>query len=338
MTGLIAWVPAEIGTPRLDPHRVPASQQPFGGTPAEPPGRSIGWWQDLSVRFTKQISVTELPFSGYYPQGVPPIIVYKQGWFRDLDARFAKPYPITEQQLSGYYPAGVPPIIVYKQGWFRDLDEAIAKPFPVTQQRFPDYVALPILKPIGWYGLQYDYHFTQPYPVQLQRAWEAFPAMGNFPSGAIPRGGEAPWIDYHFTKPFNIQEQQFTAWPAEQVPLFFPPGSGKRYRPPTDYLPEPSDKGPNKPHQRPVWDRPEPPAPEPTPKIEPRTKGPPPLPPVAIFRDSAPVRVMSPEGLPTFQEYTPRNPLELRDELERARQEKDAIAALRVLGLLKGKQ
>jgi hypothetical protein len=99
-----------------------------------------------------------------------------------------------------------------------------------------------------------------------------------------------------------------------------------------DYIPRPPYKQkPNKPF-RPIWDRGKIPEGEPE-----KPSGPPPLPPLDIFGTKAPARIISMQGLPTFQEYAPENPLAMQQHLEQAMDESDALAALRAIGLLKDK-
>ena len=121
-------------------------------------------------------------------------------------------------------------------------------------------------------------------------------------------------LEIHFTAPFPVQDQQWDMWPAQFVPPppLPPPGSGRRYAPPTDYLPEPPwDERPRKP-VRPIWDRPAPPAPTPV-----APSGPPPLPPMSAFgpQPGAPLIVRS---LPTFNEHVTPDLVALGDRLKAA--------------------
>ena len=118
-------------------------------------------------------------------------------------------------------------------------------------------------------------------------------------------------------------------------PPFVPPVGGSGDLPIgllPDYIPRPPYKQkPNKP-VRPIWDRGKIQEPEPE-----KPSGPPPLPPMDIFGTKAAPRIISMHGLPTFQEYVPENPMALHQRMQEALDESDALAALRAMGLIKGK-
>jgi hypothetical protein len=153
------------------------------------------------------------------------------------------------------------------------------------------------------------------------------------PTTPTPQGWWSYQFDYKFALPFPVASQDFSEWDlVGAVPPFLPPGSGRRYEPPTDYLPEPPwDEKANKPF-KPVWDRG-------SGKIEqprPAKPVPPPLPPMDIFGKAAPLQVISTSGLPTFREYVPEDSLGLAQRMQDAMDESDALAALKALGIMKG--
>jgi hypothetical protein len=221
------------------------------------------------------------------------------GWRKDgLDLEFATPFPVTAQQYAAFQPKGTI-VSTYPQGWRKDgLDFAFVQPFPVQDQLYTP--------------------FREPEPITLP-TWYA------------------GWqFDYGFVKPFPVTEQIFSVWDlVGQVPIIFPPGAGKRYKPPTNYLPEPPYDGvPNKPF-RPVWDRG---GKIEAPKVQepPKPTGPPPLPPMSIFgARPAPMKVIDGRGLPTFNEYVPHNAAATAQRMKQAMDESDAVAALKALGLIK---
>jgi hypothetical protein len=97
------------------------------------------------------------------------------------------------------------------------------------------------------------------------------------------------------------------------VPQFFPPGSGRRYAPPTDYLPEPAwEKKPRKPI-RPIWDRGGKVQP---PEEEQKPRTPPPVP-ASIFEPEPPPLELT--SLPTFGQYTIDRPREIANRMKNVR-------------------
>lgn len=117
------------------------------------------------------------------------------------------------------------------------------------------------------------------------------------------------------------------------LPGFFPwlplplPGAGKRYHPPTDYLPEPAwEKRPRKPI-RPIWDRapsgaqPEVHHPSPPPGI-------PQMPPPGYF----PARPrLDYSTFPNFNEHVPPNLAGLGQRMHEARNSSDAMKVLKAV-------
>ena len=224
------------------------------------------------------------------------------------------------------------------QGWWGTQLEYrhFTPPLAVAEQQFSSFQPegkILIITPEGWQGIQLEYrHFTPPFPVAAQMFYAYDAELGNVPTAKTPHGWEGIQLETRFATPFPVTQQQWAAWEAQDVPLFFPPGAGKRYAPPTNYLPEPAyDERPRKPI-RPIWDRggkvekaAENPAENPA--------GPPPLPPLSVL-GLPPAAPMSTANLPRFDQYVPHDVLETARRLEQAREHADAIAALKALGLI----
>lgn len=111
-------------------------------------------------------------------------------------------------------------------------------------------------------------------------------------------------------------------------------GGGARSKRLTDYLPEQIGyrEAPQPKPVKPIWDRAsqvaQPQAPEPA-----TPAGPPPLPPASIFMQPQTDRQYD---LPDFHENEMDRPFAVKANLKRAKNESEALAALRALGLIKG--
>jgi hypothetical protein len=294
----------------------------------------IAWPTEWSYKFARPFPIYEQQWITHLDWEVP--VADKPGWRKDgLDYAFKLPFPVVEQQFLTHLET--PDRTADRPGWRKDgLDYAFTKPFPVSEQKFDGY-----FQPIGTIISIFaqGYHnddtdnpkqFAKPFQAYLQQYEIA--QYYEVPTTPTPQGFWGYQFDYAFLPQFPVAYQVFSVVQLlGEVPPFLPPGSGRRYKPPTDYLPEPPwDEKANKPF-KPVWDR--------GGKIEqprPAKPAPPPLPPLEIFGKAAPLQVMSTNGLPTFREYVPDDSLALAQRMQDALDESDAVAALRALGLLKG--
>jgi hypothetical protein len=279
--------------------------------------------------FAKPFPASEQQFSAHDPRAVPDQLNVEGVYFQSPDV-FAKPFPAHEQQFNSFQPQGFVKS-TFPDGWRSyQWEYRFAKPFPVAEQQFSTYFKFPPgVVPQGWYPHEPEV-FAKPFPVTEQSFQPVREPVPPPPPGF---GWWGYQFNYAFTKPFNAALQQFQAWDlVGAVPPNLPPGAGKRYKKPTDYLPEPPwDVKPNKPF-RPVWDKPkggeiEQPAKVATPA------GPPPLPPASIF--GPPGYAQRPAlNLPNFNNYAPQDPHGLAQRMNDAQDLSDAVAVLKALGLI----
>lgn len=322
------------------------------------------WGLQLEYAFAKPFPAAAQQFL-FEPQTTIRTAATPQGWHPlEFDYKFAVPFLAAAQQFSGHVPEPPPTGIalaqsheivvieqrtLYEQSFFPPkpipqpangwqavrFDCAFTPRFPVTEQLWFgfDLKQLPTTtRPEGWRGNQFEYAFTKPFPAHLQHDHTIIYGVVK---NAEPEGWRNYQFDIAFAVPFPAALQQFDATNRfDQIPPYLPPGAGRRYLPPTDYLPEPAYDVEQRKPIRPIWDRGGKVDPEKKPEPAPPS-GPPPLPPMSVFGQSAPMSVMSLDGLPTFQEYVPRDAMATARQLQHALDESDAIAALRALGLLK---
>lgn len=296
-----------------------------------------GWegQQLVDYSFTKPFPVSAQQYDAMPWQGLLATAKTPHGWEGwQLDYKFVQPFPVTDQLVNAFEPSG---FIGSKtpEGWQgQQYELKFAPPFPVVEQQYTAHFLRLIPKPEGWRSAQFDYRYSVPFPVASQQYADTerylFVAF-VFDPRIDPRGQQ---YEYRFAKSFPVEQQQYEA-PRDfaPIPIFLPPGSGKRYKPPTDYLPEPAwDEKPNKAPVRPIWDRPQKPTPEAEPAPPP---APPPLPPLSAFAERGPPRIMRKLNLPSFNELIPPNAAQLNQRMPEVMDESDAIAALRALGIIK---
>jgi hypothetical protein len=231
----------------------------------------------------------------FVPRPIPPPPGIENN-ARAFPERFAKPFPVVEQQFSAYIPEHVKVPLDVEGVIFQPPEPPqFRRPFPITEQQFAN------IRP----------------PEKIAAGWQL--------------GGQQ--LDFRFVPPFPVTQQQWGAWEAQNVPLFFPPGAGKRYLPPTDYLPEPAwDERPRKP-VKPIWDR--------GGEIEPakpaEPAGIPALPPLSALEPprGAPIVV---RALPTFNEHVTPDLIALGEILKgamvKARRDRDEEALALLLDAL----
>jgi hypothetical protein len=312
-----------------------AEQQWVAQAPQQPPTGAAPA-QTYEIVVINQTTIHQTLALGLPPQWQPP--APSQSWRAQLDYKFAAPFPACAQQYAIHLNYEVPTAKT-PHGWEGyQLETKFAVPFPASAQQFPAFqpqgtITNRFIALNGFLPYEYDYRFTPAFPASAQQYVAHLHRA--LPSAPTPHGWEGQQLDARFARPFPVAEQQYEATRnPEQIFPFYPPGSGKRYKPPFQYLPQPPYEVPDKPHKpvKPIWDRGgkiEEPKPE-------KPKGPPPLPPLSIFGASGTTRLLSPNGLPTFNEYVPQDSAAMAKRMQEALDESDAIAALRALGLIKG--
>jgi hypothetical protein len=325
-------------------------------------------------QFAKPFPVASQQDTAPFWRGNVPTAFQKEGWRGyQLDYAFAKPFPVQDQQYDAMPWQGLVPTATTPEGWQgQQLEIRFAQPFPVAEQQFQTWLAHPI--PIkafpGWEGIRLDYAFAKPFPVEQQWFDQRFQPRGKIlstffegwrpqefdylfakpnpafeqlhvthldfgvPSTPEPYGWWGLQYEIRFAQPFPVAEQQFAAWPAQIVPPYLPPGSGKRRDFPYPEYPQPArDQKPNKPF-RPIWDRG--PVKVEIPKAPERT-GPPPPPPAHIFTraaDQAPR--LDQFKLPSFDHLVPKDHVEFGNRMRQAMDLSDMIAVLKAAGLIPG--
>jgi hypothetical protein len=351
----------------------PAHLQQYVAHGPEPVPTAItphGWeGEQLERRFAKPFPVAAQQYAAHIPEHVR-VAEDSEGFYPQPPDVFAKPFPVASQQYTAFQPAGrirssfpdgwsgfqwsyafaVPLSVTAQQflahadehvpeaaeveGWFGEqLEHAFARPFPIASQQYSNFTPRGSIRtafPQGFWGYQFDIQFAKPFPVSQQQ----YEIKAPRPVATGIEFQFYPEPPVQFAKPFPVASQIFSVWDlVGEVPEFKPPGSGRRKDFPS-YIPEPPyDVKPRKPF-KPIWDRggkveePEKPA-----VVAPA--GPPPLPPLSIFGQPAPMQVMSPSGLPTFNEFVPHDAMATAKRLQQAQDESDAIAVLRALGLFK---
>lgn len=310
--------------------------------PANPPNTAQGGsFQPLNpIVLNKPFSAAEQQFQAL-PLNQPPRPVDAQFQRKQDPDVFVKPFPAAQQQWSSFEPAG------FIKTTFPDgfagvqWDLQFKKPFPVTEQQYavndPVEQVPTAPTPHGWEGQQLEVRFSKPFPVTAQQYISAGQTR-QVPTAVTPYGWWGIQYDIEFAKPFPVTQQQFSVWDlVGDVPPFLPPGSGRRYKPPFDYLPDPPyEAKPNKPF-RPVWDKPKQGVVE-QPKAAPQ--GPPPLPPAELFGtpgQAGSAKALAPAALklPSFVQYAPEDPLGLSRRMGEVQDKNDAIAVLKKLGLMR---
>jgi hypothetical protein len=329
----------------------PAQQQYTGHIP-EPFPPPNGWFDiEYSYSFAKPVRVEEQQFNAFQPRGVIRSIFPDgfsgQQWDRPLSSPLPIPkMRVEEQQYTSFQPLGT--IVIKVQGVWQGYlyDYSFAKKFPVEEQQFqamPPQIVFDARIAHGWQGNQFDYSFAKPYPI-TEQPYTTAPEPEPFPPG---HGWNGWQFDYKFAVPFPVASQQYeSVRHLGPIPPYLPPGAGKRYKPPTDYLPlPPLGEKPNAPFQ-PIWDRRKAEAAAAieaarlaalAPPVQPI--GPPPLPPLSVFQGvpAQPVPMQpgqAPFGLPTFQQFVPPDPMGLAHRMRETQDISDATAVLRALGLL----
>ena len=354
-------------SPEVFQKPVPVSIQPFQVTrpgPIETTKTPQGWGgEQFEYRFSTTFPVAAQQYTLHVNRSITTPTLPYGWWGKQFDTAFAKPFPASEQQFltwSDTQPvSGLAPISDGGNVFFdiRVIYQATANVYTPPTPAYsasPSFDAITLssfvietsedgslhppisaVVPHGWEGWQLNSKFSQPFPASAQQF--VAPYLYFVPPTFVAGEGWWGWPDYRFTPTFPVALQQFLALevaftqggkPLTEAPQ---PGGGKRYKPPTDYLPEPPTGAPRKPI-KPIWDRTgtiEEPAPTPKPS------GPPPLPPMSLFGQKGTVSLATPQGLPTFSEYVPQNSLATKQRLDQALEESDALAALRSLGLIK---
>lgn len=304
-------------------------------------GGAGSWQPHNPIVITKPFLTSEQQFQAL-PLNQPPRPVDAQFQRAHPPEQFKKPFPAALQQWSSFQPAGFIQSS-FPDGWkaLQQWDQALKKPFPVALQPYavndPVEQVPTAVTPHGWEGVQYEIGFAKPFPVALQK----FISEGQtrqLPSPIVPLGWWGIQLEYRFAKPFPVEQQQFSVWDlVGDVPPFLPPGSGKRYKYPTNYLPEPAyDAKPSKPF-RPVWDKPKQGVVE-QPQAAPA--GPPPLPPAELFGTpghAGAAKTLAPAALklPSFVHFAPEDPLGLSRRMGEVQDKNDALAVLKKLGLIR---
>ena len=292
------------------------------------------WQPENPIVINRPFAASEQQFQAL-PLNQPPRPVDAQFQRKQDPDVFKRPLSAALQQFNSFEPAGF--IKTTFPDGFRGVqwDIAFKRPFPISEQPYapldPPFEVPTAITPHGWEGVQYEIRFAKPFPVVLQK----FISEGQthqIPSPVTPYGFWNVQYDIQFAKPFPVSEQQFSVWDlVGDVPPNLPPGSGKRYKPPFNYLPQPAeDAKPNKPF-RPVWDKPrqgsvEQPAPKPS--------GPPPRPPASLFgtpghAGDAKVNAPPALNLPTFDQYGLADPSGFSDRMRESQEKSDAIAVLK---------
>jgi hypothetical protein len=268
--------------------------------------------------------VVEFDGSGAFAPSfaAPPGFAGKWGW--QLDFRLAKPFPIVAQQFAATNtPRSNIPTAPTAHGWEGwQLDSRLAKPFPVVEQLYSASLtpvgSVPTAKTAhGWESWQLNSQLAKSFPVAAQQFLSSFTLRSSIATAATPHGWEGWQLNIRFAKPFPIHDQQFVSWPAEFIPSAPPPpGSGRRYLPPTDYLltvPPAWNEKTRKPI-KPIWDR--------GGKVEepkqPASPRKPPPAPLSIF-GPGPQQPLDTSTLPKFGQYSIDRPLSLADRLMKAR-------------------
>lgn len=286
--------------------------------------------------FARPFPVSAQQFAAHIPQQVPTART-AHGWEGEqLDRRFAQPIAAALQQYAAFQPAGRI-VSFFPDGWRgAQWDNRFARGFPAVAQIFSATPSPRIFAPtLGWWGQQFDHRFARPYPAAGQQ-FAAFQPRGTI---SPPVGPQQGWwgyqFDHRFAQPFPVTEQIFSVWVLlGEVPVFHPPGAGKRRDFPS-YIPQPDyDAKPNKPF-RPVWDRPKQGAIEEHPA---KPAGPPPLPPGLLFGRSSQAgsaKAAAPQlVLPDFSQYAPPDPIGLADHMRDVQDQSDALAVLKALGII----
>jgi hypothetical protein len=265
------------------------------------------------------------------PLILPPSVVYPEGWRGSYEFRFAAPTAPAQQQWAAFEPAGKI-ASVFADGWRGSYEFSFVQPFPPARQQWASFQVQGTITsrfPEGWRGWQLDARIVLPLPASKQDFTHHI--VPTVVSQAVAHYGWFEDLSAARQAPLTPTGDTSPGWLG--VPIVVPalPGSGKRYLPPTDYLPEPPwDERPRKP-VRPIWDRPVP-APAPAaPAVRPA--GPPPLPPLSVL-GLPPAAPISTSNLPKFDHYVPDDVRDTARRLEEAREQADAIAALRALGLI----
>jgi hypothetical protein len=324
------------------------------------PGNTTTWGEyPLNPDVFKKPVAPELQqFSAFCPYEVPTAKT-PHGWEGEqLEYKYkdtlAPPHLAVEHQQYSAFPARGAIHTVYPDGFSgQQWDRALSKPLPIPQMRVEEqqYVGFQpagfilIKPPGGQWGWLHEYRFAKPFPVEEQQ----FLALDSeYIFGAKDYSGwHGDQLEYKFAVPFPVASQQYESTRRlGAIPPYLPPGAGKRYKPPTDFLPQPAfDQTPNAPFQ-PIWDRRKA---EAAAAVEaarvaalappPQPIGPPPLPPLSIFQGvpAQPVPMQpgqAPFGLPTFQQFVPPDPMGLAHRMRETQDISDATAVLRALGLL----
>ena len=338
-------------------------------SPAFPNGWQGGLEADV-VLAKPNPSATALFDVSLFQGNVPTPFTY-QWWEWQYNYRFARPFPAAAQQYDAMPWQGDVPSPKSPEGWQGyQFDIKFAVPFPTTDQQFLTHLDTRIPTKFfgeGWRNLQYDYAFIPPFPVASQRfqdswrldgksttffvngsqnVWDwqfakPFPLVDQqhvahldfqVPSPLRPNGWIGLLYDYAFAKPFPIESQIFSVWDLYgSVPVYYPPGAGKRRDFPFAGYPQPArDVEPRKPIKpvRPVWDK------EPE---KPQAPGPIPMPPAGIFvraADHAPR--LDAFKLPSFDKLVPPDHQSLAERMRHAMDMSDMIAVLRAAGLIPG--
>lgn len=277
--------------------------------------------QRFNVAFAKPFSAAKQQFSAFQPAGV--IVSTFPDGYRGVhwEYRFAKPFPPQAQQFTSYEPIGATPTGIAPDGWKgQQLDVKFATKFPAACQLYSGFQprgTVIITTPQGFQGQQFDYRFVRPVPV-TEQPFTTAPEPQPFPP---PNGWYTYEYSYQFAKPFPVVHQIYSVVQLRgDIPIFFPPGSGKRKDFPR-YIPQPAyDAKPNPPF-RPVWDKPregeiERPESAPVP-------GPPPLPPLDVFGGPA---IIDTSYLPSFGQYVPQDLTAFGQQMRTAMDLSDAAA------------
>lgn len=289
------------------------------------------------VVFAKPFLAAEQQFLTLPPQQVPLPEATWHGWqSHQLEYKFAKPVPAAVQQYTAFQPRGQINSIS-PQGFYPQQPDIFAKPFAVKEQQYTAWFKFPpSAQPNGWDTYQFNYAFKRQISI-TEQPYTTSPEPEQF----LPGKGWHGWqLDAKFVKPFPVEQQQYVAvndWGI--IPPNLPPGGGKRYKKPTDYLPEPPyDVKPNKPFQ-PIWDKRRSDeaaaaAAEKAKASAPQAPQPVPLPPASIFGQpgNAPRPALN---LPDFNNFAPQDPLGLAKRMNDAQDMSDAIALLKSLGLIR---
>lgn len=311
------------------------SFQPFGIVTSSSPNGWNGY--QLDYLFAKPFPVASQQFpESFQPRGTITSTT-PQGWQgQQLDYQFVRPFPPKEQVFLALGPEHVP-IPSDVEGWFgTQLEYRFAKPLHASEQQYSNFQPAGFVKTTfldGWRGTQYEYRFRKPISAALHQFLTLDPEIISN-SLDFQHYPQPPVL---FAKPFPVALQVFSVWDlVGDVPLFFPPGAGKRKDFPS-YIPQPPyEAKPNKPY-RPVWDKPR------EGKVEqhptPTPPGPPPLPPASLFGAAAPPTPPANSlALPDFKHLVPPNPQAFDHHMRDVQDMSDVFNLLRAMGIIKDQE